>query len=46
MELGIWLVVIILGMITWNMKQGFNMIDERLKDIHEIIQKNNKEDNT
>lgn len=31
-------------MLIWNVKQGFEMLDERLKDIYEAINKNNKDD--
>lgn len=36
------IISILLAILVWNIKQGFEKIDERLKEIHEAMVKNNK----
>jgi hypothetical protein len=36
------ILIFLLAILVWNVKQGFERIDERLKEIYEIIVNNNK----
>ncbi len=44
MELIDVILAILLVILIWNVKQGFEMIDERLRDIYEATKKVNKDD--
>ncbi|ABR48054.1 hypothetical protein Amet_1889 [Alkaliphilus metalliredigens QYMF] len=42
--MGYLILVVLLGMLAWNVKEGFEMIDDRLKSILETLEKNNEND--
>lgn len=44
-KLSNFLLVIVLGILTWNIKQGFEMIEASLKDINDTLKKNKENDN-